>query len=80
MILVVGRVAKLPRGFGKEYGFAEVIRTVAEGVRAVGWSGSVSMKGEGAGFRVKSLLLVMKQNFMAKQLRLEIMKSSLYVT
>jgi hypothetical protein len=74
MILVVGRwVAKLPRWFGKESGFAE-------GVEAVRWSGSLSMKSKGTGFMMKGLLLVLKQNFMAKQFRLEIMKSSLSVT
>jgi len=74
MIRVVWRlVPKLARRFGEKFGFAE-------GVGVVRLFGSVGMKGKGTCFRSESLLMVLEENFVAKQLRLEIMKSGLTIT
>lgn len=82
MIRVVWRlVPKLARRLGEKSGFAEGVGAVSEGVGAVRLFGSVGMKkGKGTCFRSESLLLVLEENFMAKQLRLEIMKSGLTIT
>jgi hypothetical protein len=62
--------ADLARRFGEKYGFAEGVGAVLEGVGTVRLFGSVGMKGKGTCFKSESLLLVLEEDFVAKQLRL----------
>jgi hypothetical protein len=78
----------LTRGTWEGFWFPEVVRAVTKVGRTmeivvVGlmrWSKTVDMKGKGSYFRVKGLLLILKENFMAQQFRLEVMKGGFTVT
>ncbi len=77
----------MTRGTGEGFWFPEVVgagtkvgRRTMKIVGLLRWSKAVDMKGKGSCFRVKGLLLILKENFMAQQFRLEVMKGGFTVT
>jgi hypothetical protein len=73
-------VTKLARGSWYKPGFTEGVGVVSEGCWTVRWAGTVGMKGKGTCFRIEGLLLILEENSVAKQFKLEVMKGVLTIT